>query len=283
VREKALQLGMPALEERGPAEARRRAEKQLRPVLDRMIDDALVLQQATELKLNVTDAEVTRGIDEIKKQNNLDDEQFIAALAQQGFTKESYHEEMRRQLVRLKVINTAVRSHINVTDEDVRAFYDQSSRKAGGKREAHVRHVLLTIPAGAAEKVVAERRLLGAKIVEEARAGKDFAELVKKHSEDEGTRDKAGDLGWLSDADGLAENLADVVFSMDKGEVRGPIRTDRGYEIVQVVERKESSNARPFDEVKDSIRQQLYGQQMEKQTQSWLQELKKKAHIDIRL
>jgi len=282
VKDKAMQVGMQLPEERGPAEVRRRAEQQLRPVLDRMIDDTLILQQATELKLSVADSEIERGVEEVKKQNNLDEAQFVAALAQQGYSKASYYAEMRRQLLRLKVINTAVRSHISVTEEDIRAFYDSSVRKAGGKREARVRHVLLAVPAGN-DKAVAERRELGAKIVEEARAGKDFGELVRKYSNDDATKAKDGEIGWLSDGDGLPENLADVLFQMDKGEVRGPIRTDKGFEIVQVLEKKESSNARPLAEVKDQIRQQLYGQQMEKQTQTWLQELRKKAHIDIRL
>ena len=67
----------------------------------------------------------------------------------------------------------------------------------------------------------------------------------------------------------------------EPGDVRGPIRTERGFVVLQLVERK-SGDLRPYDEIKDQLRKQLYEQQVEKGQQSWLRELRKKAHVDIR-
>jgi parvulin-like peptidyl-prolyl isomerase len=76
--------------------------------------------------------------------------------------------------------------------------------------------------------------------------------------------------------------MNEVVFSMDKvNEVRGPVKTDRGFELLQLIERKDG-DVRPLSEVKDQIRGQLYQQQLEKQTQSWIAELRKKAHLEVR-
>ena len=257
-------------------------DRQIRQLLDRMVDDALILQQAHELKLTIEKAEVDRAIDEVRKQNGLSEDQFRDVLGQQGYSWESYRHELRNQLLRFKVINTAVRAHVNISDEDVRSFYNQSVRQAGGNRSAHLRHVLIAVPPGADAKVQAERRAHATRVLEEARASKNLGEFAKEHSDDELTRDKEGDLGWISEKDGLPEKFAEVVFAMDVGEVRGPVRTDRGFEVVQLLERKDS-DARPFEEVKDQIRQQLNSQQLEKQTQSWLMELRKKAHVDLRI
>src|SRR5439155_26315990 len=129
------------IDDSGPPEQQRKAQQQLRQLLDRMVDDALVLQQAGELKLSVEDAEIDRATEEVRKNNNLTAEQFNEALAAQGFTVPAYRKDMRRQLLRLKVLNNAVRSRISLSEEDVRAFYEQNARHAGGHRSARVRHV----------------------------------------------------------------------------------------------------------------------------------------------
>ncbi len=271
------------VEEKGTPAERRTAEQALKPVVERMVEDVLVQQQAAELKLTVEEAEVDRAVEEVRKQNNLDPESFQQALAGQGYTIAAYRKDLRRQILRLKVINTAVRSHINVSDEEVKAFYEQSARQSGGHREAHVRHVLVKVPAGADDREVERLRRVAARVVEEARGGKDFGELAKTYSDDEGTKADGGDLGWIKQGEGLPQAVDDVVFSMDQAkEVRGPIRTDRGFEVLQLLEKKEG-DLRPFNEVKEQLRQQLYASQLEKQTQSWLNELRKKAHIEIRL
>ena len=283
VKDRASQLGQPTDDSAGPPEQRRKVQQILRQVVDRMIDDALVVQQGTELKLIPETAEIDRSIEEIRKSNGLtDDKAFRAALVEQGYTMESFRKDMRRQVLRVKVINTAVRSRINISDEEVKAFYEQSARQSGGHREAHLRHVLIAVGAKAGDKELDEKRKLAVKVLEQARGGADFAALAKAYSDDAATKTD-GDLGWVKEGEGLPEALGEVIFAMDeKNEVRGPIRTDRGFEIVQLLDRREG-DVRPFSEVRDQIRQQLYSQQLEKQTQTWLVELRKKAHVDIRL
>lgn len=270
--EHAAQLGAPGDD-----------DKALRPVLDKMIDDALVLQQADELKLTVEPAEIDKAIDEVRKNNHLEAEQFRQALVEQGFTEETFRRDMRKQILRLKVLNTAVRSRTNVSDEDVKAYYERMVRQSGGHREAHVRHILVAVSEKASAQVVEERRRQAAALLAKVRDGADFAELAKRASDDQVTRDDGGDLGWLREGDELPQALSEVIFSMDKpGEARGPVRTERGFEVVQLVERREG-DVRPFEEAKEQLRQQLYGEQLEKQTQMWIEELRKRAHIDIRL
>ena len=75
--------------------------------------------------------------------------------------------------------------------------------------------------------------------------------------------------------------LDDAMQAMEPNDVRGPIRTDRGWVILQMVERK-SGDLKPYEEIKEQLRKQLYDQQVEKAQQSWLRELRKKAHVDVR-
>ncbi len=264
------------------AQAGEVGEGQLKQLVERMVEDVLVVQQAVELKLTVEEAEIDRAADEVMKQNHLDAAQFKEALSAQGYTLAAYRRDLRRQLLRLKVINAAVRSHISISDDELKAFYEQSARQSGGRRQSHLRHVLVALPAGADEKEVERRRRIALRVVEQARAGTSFAELANTYSDDGATKKEGGDLGWVEP--GVLENAVDeVVLTLEApSEVRGPIKTARGFEVLQLVEKKEG-DVRPFAEVKEQLRQQLYASQLEKQTLAWLTELRKKAHIEIRL
>jgi parvulin-like peptidyl-prolyl isomerase len=245
-----------------------------------MIDSRLLLQQAGELKLSVTSEEVDRAMDEVKRQNQLDDAGFAQALKQQGFTPEAYKKNLKRQILELKVLNTAVRTRVSISDEEVRAYYQQNARQMSGGDNVHLKQILFALPDDPPASLVEQKKRLAAKVVERARAGTAFAELAKSYSEDESSKAEGGDLGWIGKGS-LLDPLDEVIAGMDAGDVRGPIRSARGFHVLLLVERKQGG-LRPFDEVKEQLRKTLYDQQLEKATQSWVKELRKRAHIDIR-
>ena len=263
------------------AEGRKAWDDIKRKALDGYIDLKLEEQQAAELKLSVTSDEVDRAAEAVREQNKLDEVSFKEALKAQGFTMESYRKTLKKQLLQLKVENTTVRARISISDEEVKAWYNQNARTLAGGAEARLRWVLVGVPEGAPADDVERKRKVADKVAELARAKKSFAELARQFSDDELTKNEGGDLGFV--AHGVLEDVLDnAVASMDAGQVRGPIRTQRGWAVVQLVERKAGA-ARPLDEVKDDIRRQLYGEQLEKARASWLRELRKKAHVEIRL
>src|SRR4051812_40679535 len=275
---------MAAGQYRGPdpdtAEGKKQWEEIKRKALDAMIDSKLVQQQASELKLAVTTEEVDRAVEQVKTQNKLDDATFRAALEQQGFTMEGYRKTLRKQILELKVVNTAVRSRVTVSDDEVKTYYHQNEKLVVGDRQSHLRQILVAVPDRGSADDVAGKKRVAAKVVELARGGTSFVELAKQYSDDDGTKASGGDLGWVGKGV-LVDQLDDAMAAMEPGDVRGPIRTDRGFVVLQLVERK-SGDLRPFEEIKDQLRKQLYDQQVEKAQQSWLRELRKKAHVDIR-
>ena len=124
-------------------------------------------------------------------------------------------------------------------------------------------------------------RRSAADLVRQARNGADFAKLAKEHSQDSATRQEGGDLGYFGRGM-LPPAVEEIVFAMDPGEVRGPVRAERGFHIIKLVDRKDEK-ARTYEEVKDQLREQLYQQELDKHTRGWLGELKKRAHVQIRL
>jgi len=248
--------------------------------LDAMIDSKLVQQQASELKLSVTPEEVDRAVEQVKTQNKLDDATFRSALEQQGFTMEGYRKTLKKQILELKVINTAVRSRVTVSDDEVKTYYHQNEKLMAGDRQSHLRQILIAVPDKASDADAATKQRVATKVVELARNGTSFTELAKQYSDDDGTKASGGDLGWVGKGV-LVDALDDAMQAMEPNDVRGPIRTDRGWVILQMVERK-SGDLKPYEEIKEQLRKQLYDQQVEKAQQSWLRELRKKAHVDVR-
>ncbi len=278
------QMAIPSFREPvdlGTEEGRRKLDAHRRKVLDQLIEKQLIAHQGKEMKVSVTEADVNKAMDEVKKNNNLDDVTFTEALKQQGFSMEAYKKQLKQQILELKVVNQAVRSRVSVGDEEVRAYYAQNVRQASGdEAQVHLRQMLFAVPPGTTPAQADERRKAAQRVVDLLKEGGDFEKVAKAHGEDPVSK-LGGDLGWLARGD-LPQELRDVVGGMDKGDVRGPVRSDRGFHVLELVEKKDGG-VKTFDEVKEQLRRQIYDQQVEKSVQSWLKELRRKAHVDVRL
>jgi len=262
-------------------DGQRKFEQHRRKTLESLVERVLIMQQARELKVEVTDDEVRSAVDSVRTQNNLTPEQFQEALKQQGISSmEEYKKSLHKQLVQMRVINQAVRSKISIGDDEVRALYAQNVRQASGDAmQVHLKQIFLAVPQTAPAAQVDEKRRIGLKIVAELRGGKDFAQLAKQYGSDDASK-AGGDLGFLARGD-LPPELREPVVSMDPGDVRGPIQSERGLHILQLIEKK-SGEVKGFDEAKEELRRQLYEQSLERGIQNWTKELRRKAHVDIR-
>ena len=262
-------------------EGQRKFEQHRRKTLESLVERVLIMQQAREMKVDVTDEEVKSAVESVRTQNNLTPEQFQEALKQQGISSlEEYKKSLHKQLVQMRVINQAVRSKISIGDDEVRALYAQNVRQASGDAmQIHLKQIFLSVPPTATTAQIDEKRRLGMKIVAELRGGKDFTQLAKQHGSDDASK-AGGDLGFLARGD-LPPELREPVVSMDPGDIRGPIQSERGLHILQLVEKK-SGEVKSFDEAKEELRRQLYEQSLERGIQNWTKELRRKAHVDIR-
>jgi parvulin-like peptidyl-prolyl isomerase len=264
-----------------PAERKRRKDKLKSQVLDEMVNEELIILAAGESKLEVSAKEVQSALEEIKKQNNLDDNQLSEALRLQGYTMASYRHDVRRQILRMRAVNMLVRPRVTVTDDDVRARYDATSRRSTAVKRIKLRHILIGLPEHATEAQLAEAKRRAAAIMEQVRGGADFARVAAAESADESTRYSGGELGWI-ERGSIDTEWEVIVFAMTKGEVRGPITGPRGLHVFQVTD-VERSQQKPFAEVKEQLRNEIYRKEMDRQTRLWLDELREKAHIQVKL
>jgi peptidyl-prolyl cis-trans isomerase SurA len=262
-----------------PSEREARTGAIRREVLDRLIDDQLLAQQATELKLTVSNDEIDRAIEQIKRDYGLTDTQLKDELRKQGLSMPTYRQNTKREILKYRVLNIAVGSKINVGDSEVQSYYDRHMKSANVQVRAS--HIFIAIPEDADNATVLDREKLAKSLLARAQGGEDFAKLAKEYSEDAGTRAEGGDLGFIG-RDILPKPMEELVFSMRVGDIRGPVRADRGFHVIKLVD-KRAKDAKPFADVQDDIRIRLRQREMERQTKIYLADLRKKVLVDIRL
>lgn len=265
-----------------PKERERRIAKLTSQVLDEMVNEELIVQAAEAAKIEIESSEVQAALDEIKQQNSLDDAGLAAALAGQGYTLANYRQEMRRQLLRFRAVNQLVAPKVQITDEDVRARYDQMARRTEQVQAVKLAHMLFRLPEHPTEQQIAEAKDRAGKALARVKAGEDFAKVAATESEDDSTKATGGELGWFQRGSMANPEWEPIVFAMEKGDVRGPVTGPQGFHVFQVTEVKRS-DLKPFPEMKEQLQRELRRREMDKQTQTWVDDLRKKAYIDIKL
>jgi peptidyl-prolyl cis-trans isomerase SurA len=252
----------------------------LRGALDAIVADKLFAAQAASLGVEVAEAEVDQTIDEIKRRNTLDDARLDAALAEQGLDRASYRKALKRDLETARIVSLRVRSRVKVTDEDVRNHWQTHQKDFQAGEEVKVRHVFVALPAGGSAADAENARARAEKALTRIRSGEDFATVAKELSQAPSAAE-GGDLGWLKRGTVQAE-IEKVALALQPGQVSDLVKTRTGWQILQVQERR-GGGVRPFDDVKEEIRDRLANEQVENYRVQYVAELKKDAVIDVRM
>lgn len=163
----------------------------------------------------------------------------------------------------------ALAPYQNVSDEDVRKAYDANRAAYTRPEEVRARHILITVDPAAgpaeAEKAETSIRALAAKL----KAGADFPDLARRYSQDT-SAENGGDLGWFGRGV-MVKSFEDAAFALKKGEISEPVRSEFGWHLIQVVDRREPGPM-AFDEVDDQIREQIAEERASEKTSDLLDE-----------
>ncbi len=243
-------------------------------VLDRLIEQKLVKQAAEKAGVDVSEKEIDNAVEDIKRRNNISQDELLAALAQSGLTYEQYREQLEEQIRQVKFINQEFRSRITISDEDVESYYNQHIDEFTGPPSYRLRIIFFSD---------SDKKLLALKIktVKEAlESGEDFESVARQYSEGPAAS-TGGDMGYLR-ADEIDPVLLKTASSMSPGDVSEPVYTPSGVYIIELVDRRDGRPV-PFEKVKKAIYDRLFKEALDKRYNHWLEEMKKKAHIEVRL
>lgn len=171
--------------------------------------------------------------------------------------RDRYMTEESVDLEYIELSQADVAADVEVTDEEVRQYYEEQRDRFQTQEERRARHILITAEEGEEEAA----RATAESVVQRAQAGEDFAALARELSQDPGTKEAGGDLGWISR--GMLEGpFEDALYDMQEGEIRGPVQTDFGFHVIKLEEIREGE-VQPFEAVADTLRTELRTQRAE--------------------
>lgn len=250
-------------------------------LLQRMVEQRLQLQEAEREKITVEDVEMTEQMAEVMKRAGVpsqeDLERFVKA---EGLTLESFRKRVREQIMVQKVIRRKVALRVSVTEGEIERYFLENRDKLETGLGYHARHILIAPAAPGREADWEAARLKAEEVWDMIRAGGDFAELARKYSQDPSARE-GGDLGVLKQGE-LASEIESRILRIRPGEVLAPFRSGLGYHTFKL-EWKESLSGQALAQTKQQIREILFRQKYQARLETWLEEIKRRAIIEIRL
>ncbi len=277
LRERARPFALKVEAEVPPGAQRAAAMSQLyRMLVERMVDEELQLRAAARARLTVTSKEIDEAIQRVARQNRVSVEALLAETQRSGMNERQYREEVRRQLLEVKLINLRVQGRLKISEEDLRAAFRGLVLEERAKLRYRAAWILLPASADAAATLATAQRLS-----QQARGGADFAALARAHSSDAATRARGGDLGWLS-AGKLPAPLERAAHALEVGEVSAPIRWGEQLAVLKVTERDETELP-SYEEARDELAERVYMEKMAKARKSWVDGLRRRSYWEIRL
>ncbi|HTV52461.1 MAG TPA: peptidylprolyl isomerase, partial [Steroidobacteraceae bacterium] len=173
---------------------------------------------------------------------------------------EAYYKQHQAQFMTPETVNVRyaqltvqqVAAQTQIADADVRDYYDKNKARYVVPERRDARHILIAV-GGKRDDASALKR--AQEVLAKLKAGGDFAALAKQYSDDPGSASKGGELGWSERGD-LVKPFADALFSMGVNDVRGPVKTEYGYHIIQL-EGIQPGQARTLEQARPDIQAQL--------------------------
>jgi foldase protein PrsA len=218
-------------------------------------------READKLGVKITDAQVEKKVDDVRKQYfGGDQKKFEAGLKAQSYTLAALREDARAQLVS-EGIYKDITGDVKVTDAQAQQFYDDNVDRYKVAESREVRHILVKTKSEA-------DRIRG-----ELAAGADFAKLAKESSIDPGSKDQGGKLTITRGQTVAAFDKA--AFSLDTNEVSDPVKTQYGYHIIQALADVKPGSVTPFTNVRDQIKSQLLQKKRSDAVSAWVSKVEK--------
>jgi peptidyl-prolyl cis-trans isomerase SurA len=264
-----------------PGKTRADAEREaLRRSLDQIIAEKLLASQAQALQLQATDAQVDAAIADIKERNRFDDDALDRALAGQGLDRARFRQQVRRELETYQVLQYKVRGRVKISEEDLRNYHQTHPQEFEGDEEVKVRHIFLPVPEGSGPAEEAKVRAQGERVLARLRAGEEFSKVAREVSKGP-SASEGGDLGWLRRGT-IQKTLEDAAFALKDGAVSPLLRAGPGFHVVKVEEHRRAGG-KGFEEAKEDIRNRLFEEQVGTYRQQYLDELRRDAHVEVKI
>jgi peptidyl-prolyl cis-trans isomerase C len=249
------------------------ADAMRQDALQSLIDMEVLAEQAKAEKIEAATEEVDQQFNRLKSQYP-SPEAFEEAL----LTNRASEPELRKSIADDLAIQKLLQRHVSVklAPGAAEKFYKENQDKFEHPAEVRASHILFRTAADGDADAAKKR---AADALERLKKGEDFAKLAKELSEDTGSAQNDGDLGFFA-RDAMVKPFADAAFGLKKGELSDVVQTEFGFHLIKVTD-THPAGVMALADVKPQIESYLEEQQRQEREQEYVAQLKKKAKIEI--
>ena len=282
LRQRATPFLLKVYEQELPDAQRNAAISQVyKATLERMVEEELEQKAAAQARITVTSEEIDQALSVIASQNGIPPEQLVEEATRQGMNETQYRAELRRQVTQQKMANLRLQGRIRVTEDDIKSSYQRLMLQERSQLDFRAAQIVVAIPAGADKAAIQEKLELANELRRRANAGEDFAALVAQYSDDQASKKFGGLLPPQKPIE-QPENIARAVMNLELGRTSRPIRNGHAFVLLKLIERAASSLP-PYEQAKNQLRERVYMEKMGTARRQWLESLKKRTHVEVRL
>ena len=243
-------------------------------VLRALIDERIRQQAADQQGIAVSQDRIDARMAQLAESNNMALDQFRTALARNRIDPAWLEEQIRTEIAWALLVNAKFRSTIVVTDEDVENARRQA-RERQGTTQYRVAEIFLSVDDPKESDAVQDS---AQRLIEQLKRGGDFGAVARQFSQ-AATASNGGLIGWVGPGE-LAPEIAEAVEKLDPGTIAGPIRSDGGFHILRVLDRRE---VRPDDnQTREQIIDRIVRDRLDVLARGYLRDLRRTAYVDIR-
>ena len=248
-------------------------------LLNQMLGAELMYQVAQKTQVKDMDKKTADAVARLKTRFKTEDD-YKKGLQEQGMTEQALKELIRRNIIIENYIEQVIVPKQQVTDAEVKAFYDNNPDTFNQPEQVRASHILITVDAKASESDRKKAKDKAESLLKQVKAGVDFAKLAQEQSGCPSSK-QGGDLGYFGKGQ-MVKPFEDAAWALKPGEVSGVVETQFGYHIIKLSEKKPASKM-ALDDVKAKIADSLKRQKVSEAINATLEEAKKKAKIEILL
>lgn len=206
-------------------------------VLERMITEMLQMQFAKESGLRVDDAQLEKALDRVAQQNNFASvADFRAKLEKDGVEFNKFREEIRGEIISVRLREREVDSKLVISESDIEDFLATQARQGNKGEELQLAHILVVVPEQASADSIQTYKRRAEEALAKLRAGAPFSQVAAGYSDAKDAL-QGGLLGWRP-ADRLPGLFSDTLAKMKPSEVSQLLRSPTGFHIVKLMDRR---------------------------------------------
>jgi len=248
-------------------------------VLNRLIVDRLIDQEAKKYGTAMKDDDVMATIRSMLASQNLSMEEFEARLAKSGVTIEQYKEKMKEQMLKSRILKFEVNYKVSVSDQEIGEYYGKHRDEYEGKDAVRIKQILLPFPKDADGHRKEMLRAEAEKIHRSLMAGNPFDAVAARYAQNPQVV-AMGDMGFLEKGT-MVSAVDQIAFRLQVREISPIIESPIGYHIIQVTD-KRGEGLKSIESVRNEIKLKIEEEKMEKKFEEWVDGLKKKSLIEIK-